>query len=71
MIQQPKLEVAVDYELCHPEKCDRGICAAIAECPKRLWKQEEPYDLPYPAAGFCDHCGRCVDACPLKAIRML
>jgi len=68
---QPKLKVAVDYEKCHPERCDKGVCAAVLECPTKLWKQEGTYDLPYPIPGFCQDCAICVEACPLKAIRML
>jgi len=66
-----KLKVAVDYGKCHPERCDKGVCAALLECPLKLWKQEEPYDLPYPVPGFCQDCGKCVEACPLKAIGLL
>jgi ferredoxin len=66
-----KLKVAVDYGKCHPERCDKGFCAAVLECPARLWSQEDRYDLPYPVPGFCQDCGKCVEACPLKAIRML
>lgn len=36
---EPKLKVAVDYEKCHPERCDKGVCAAVMECPAKLWKQ--------------------------------
>ena len=68
---QPKLKVAVDYTKCNPKKCVKGVCAAVLECPVKLWKQEEPYDLPYPIPGFCQECGTCVDSCPPKAIRML
>jgi ubiquinone/menaquinone biosynthesis C-methylase UbiE len=39
---QPKLKVAVDYQKCHSERCDRGVCAAVLECPTKLWRQEEP-----------------------------
>jgi len=68
---QPKLKVAVDYEKCHPERCDKGVCAAVLECPAKRWKQEEAYDLPYPIYGFCQECGTCVESCPLEAISML
>jgi len=37
---EPKLKVAVDYEKCHPERCDKGVCAAVLECPAKLWKQQ-------------------------------
>jgi translation initiation factor RLI1 len=68
---QPKLKVTVDYDKCHPEKCNRGVCVAVLECPVKLWKQEEPYDLPYPTPGFCKECGKCVESCLLEAIMML
>jgi len=68
---EPKLKVAVNYGKCRPEKCGGGGCAALVECPLRLWKQETPYDLPYVIPGFCQDCGICVEACPLKAVRML
>ncbi|MHC1578158.1 MAG: 4Fe-4S binding protein [Dehalococcoidia bacterium] len=68
---EPKLKVALDYEKCHPDKCDHGVCAAVIECPTKLWRQEEQYDYPYPLPGFCEDCGICVGACPMKAIRML
>jgi hypothetical protein len=58
---KPKVKVAVDYEKCHPERCDKGVCAVVLECHTRLWKQEEPHDLPYPVPDFCQECGTCVD----------
>jgi NAD-dependent dihydropyrimidine dehydrogenase PreA subunit len=68
---QPKLKVGVDYRKCHPERCGKGVCAVVIECPTKLWKQEGPYDVPYPIPGFCQECGTCVDCCPEKAIKML
>jgi ferredoxin len=68
---QPRLKVSVDYVKCHPQSCKDGVCAAIPECPAKLWKQERPYDVPYPIPGFCQECGTCVDSCPEKAIKML
>jgi translation initiation factor RLI1 len=68
---EPKSKVAVEYGKCHPKKCGKGVCAAVLECPINLWKQEEPYDLPYVIPGFCQDCGICVESCPLKAIKML
>ncbi len=68
---EPKLKVAVDYGKCQPERCDKGVCNAVVQCPNKLWKQEEAYDLSYPIPGFCEECGTCVESCLLKAIRML
>ena len=69
---EPKQKVAVDYEVCEPKVCDRsGICLAMAECPRGLLKQEAPYDPPYAVPGFCQECARCVEVCPLNAIRVL
>ncbi|MFP3879499.1 MAG: 4Fe-4S binding protein [Dehalococcoidia bacterium] len=68
---EPKLKVGVDYGKCHPERCDEGVCIAVLQCPNRLWRQEAPYDLPYPIPGFCQDCGICVESCPMGAISML
>jgi NAD-dependent dihydropyrimidine dehydrogenase PreA subunit len=68
---ESKPKVAVDYGKCHPERCDRGACVAVLKCPAKLWKQEEPYDLPYPIPGFCQDCRICVDSCHMEAITML
>jgi len=66
-----KLKVGVDYGKCHPERCDKGICAAVFECPAKLLRQERPYDSPYPIPGFCQSCGICAESCPMEAIWML
>jgi NAD-dependent dihydropyrimidine dehydrogenase PreA subunit len=68
---EAKQKVKVDYQKCHPKKCDKGVCLAVRECPKKLWKQEDPYDLPYVIPGFCDNCGRCIEVCPEGAIQEL
>ena len=68
---QAKTKVAVDYDKCHPERCDKGVCVAVLGCPTKLWRQEEPYDLPYPIPGFCQDCAICVESCSLEAIKML
>jgi len=68
---EEKVKVAIDYKKCDPRRCEKGICAALLVCPTKLIKQIEPYDHPYPIAGFCEECGKCLDACLLKAIRML
>ena len=49
---ESKLKVAVDYEKCHAEKCTKGVCAAVFECPARLCKQEEPYTMLFQRIGY-------------------
>ena len=66
----PKPRAAVEYEKCHPEQCEKGICAAVLACPTKTLKQEAPYEVPYPL-GLCRGCAQCVLACPFKAIRMV
>jgi Fe-S-cluster-containing hydrogenase component 2 len=66
-----KVKITIDYEKCNPRRCEKGICAALPACPTKLIKQIEPYDYPFPTDGFCQECGKCLDACLLKAIRML
>ena len=61
----------VDYNKCYPEKCDRGVCAAVLVCPHKLLKQEAPYEIPMPDPSLCRGCGDCVRACPLKAIQIV
>ena len=66
----PKKTVLIDYNKCHPEQCDSGTCAAVLACPKKLLKQEAPYEPPMPDPAICKGCSECVLACPLKAIRL-
>jgi len=67
----PKPVAVVDYRKCHPERCDRGICLTVLACPNKVLKQEAPYEMPDPNPTMCVGCGLCVQACPLKAIRMM
>ena len=39
----PKKVIAVDYEKCHPERCDHGVCAAELECEYGNFVQESAY----------------------------
>ena len=68
---EPKVKITIDYKVCDPKKCDKGICIALLACPVKLIKQIEPYDYPYPVAGFCQECGKCSDACLSKAVSMV
>jgi len=61
----------VDYNRCHPEKCDSGICAAVAACSHKLLKQDSPYEIPMTYPSVCQGCGDCVRACSLKAIKIV
>ena len=67
----PGKAALVNYNKCHPEKCDGGIFAAVLACSHKLLKQEAPYDIPMPDPSICQGCGDCVRACPLKAIEIV
>ena len=67
----PKQMAVVDYGQCQPEKCDNGICLAVLASPSKILKQEAPYEMPDPSPAMCVGCGLCVQACPLKAIRLM
>jgi translation initiation factor RLI1 len=68
----PKKVAAIDYAKCFPERCDLGVCVAMAECEHGCLKQEAPYETPeINPAKWCHSCAKCVKACPLKAIRMV
>jgi Fe-S-cluster-containing hydrogenase component 2 len=62
---------SIDFDKCHPERCDHGICIAGEACPHKAFSQEEPYDFPMHDTSMCVGCGMCCAACPLKAIRMV
>jgi translation initiation factor RLI1 len=68
----PKKVAVVDYQQCHPEKCDHGICLAALECEHGSLVQEDPNEAPeINPAKWCRGCAECVGACPLKAIHMM
>ncbi|MDY6892412.1 MAG: hypothetical protein SVO26_01680 [Chloroflexota bacterium] len=68
----PKKAPVVDYNECHPEKCDKGVCVAALACEYGSLVQEEPYEMPeLNPAKWCHSCAKCVTACPLKAIKMM
>lgn len=61
----------VNYDKCHPESCDCGICAAALACSRKLLTQEAPYETPMTDPSPCKGCGDCVLACPAKAIELV
>jgi hypothetical protein len=42
----PNKMALVNYEKCHPEKCDSGVCAAALACSHGLLRQEAPFEIP-------------------------
>jgi translation initiation factor RLI1 len=60
--------VVVNYNKCDPKECKDGICRAISACPKKIIKQEEPYEAPMINISLCSGCYKCIKACPRKAI---
>lgn len=67
----PKKTAAVDFDACHPDRCQNGICVAAQACERKLLRQEAPYEAPMTNPSLCQGCSRCVLACPLKAIRLV
>jgi ATP-binding cassette subfamily E protein 1 len=69
----PKRMAVIDYEKCHPEKCDEGICDALSACPRpdEIFIQEAPDDYPYIIQDLCRGCGDCSRICRAEAIRMM
>lgn len=66
-----KRKAMIDYQECFPMKCNKGICVTTASCPHKIFIQEEAYEVPYILQDFCTGCGKCVAACPWKAVQML
>ena len=67
----PKQVAVIDYQVCQPGLCENGICQAALVCPRKLLKQEDPFEMPDPYPNMCVGCGVCVQACPKKAVKMV
>jgi translation initiation factor RLI1 len=67
----PKPVAVVDPQLCQPERCEGGVCRAMAECERNILKQEEPYQVPYADFSLCRGCMKCYSACPVAAIKKM
>ena len=61
----------VDYSKCDPQRCEGGVCAAVQACPRKLLKQEAPFEAPTTDAMPCRACGDCARTCPLAAIEIV
>lgn len=67
----PKLAALINYQLCEPELCEAGVCQAALVCPRKLLKQEAPFEMPDPYTHMCVGCALCVRACPKGAVQMV
>jgi len=67
----PKRMAVIDYADCQPGICEKGICQAVLVCPRKLLKQEDPFEMPDSYPNMCLGCGVCVQACPKKAVKMV
>jgi translation initiation factor RLI1 len=62
----------IDYQKCQPKKCGDGVCAAAAECPNKVLRQEAAYEFPFShPSHFCRGCAKCAQAYPAKAIQVV
>ncbi len=65
-----KKAAVVDYHACQPELCEAGVCRAALTCPRKLLRQEAPYEPPDAPAALCVGCALCVAACRRGAVRI-
>ncbi|MBN1409194.1 MAG: 4Fe-4S binding protein [Spirochaetales bacterium] len=59
----------IDPDKCLPDQCNCGICCAVLVCSMKTLVQEESDEMPF-LLRACKGCGKCVIACPLKAISL-
>lgn len=67
----PSKIALIDFHKCDPAKCNAGKCPAVEVCPRKLIKQEQPYETPMTDPFVCRGCADCVRACPLGAIKIV
>jgi translation initiation factor RLI1 len=67
----PSKIALVIYDKCQPDKCPAGICLAAKACPRKVLKQESPYETPVPSPSICGACNDCLRACPQNAIQIV
>ena len=67
----PKQVAIINYQICEPALCENGICKAVLVCPRKLLKQEEPFEMPDPYPNMCIGCAICIKACPKNAVQMI
>ncbi len=60
----------VDYRTCDPSRCEDGVCVAARSCPRKLLRQEAPFEPPMADSAPCKGCGDCARSCPAGAITM-
>jgi translation initiation factor RLI1 len=60
----------IDFNKCHPEGCEEGVCKAAKACERKLLIQEAAYEIPMTNPFLCRGCADCVRACPLNAIQI-
>jgi translation initiation factor RLI1 len=61
----------VDYRKCDPTQCAGGVCTAALACPRKVMRQEDPYEAPMSPSAPCTGCAECVLHCSLHAVELV